>query len=52
MGLLVSEKKKKIHNQGTVMALVVQRLAVGAISSAILHEFPGLGRTLSSTKRV
>lgn len=34
------------------MALVVQRLAACAISGAVLHEFPGLDRTLSSTKGV
>lgn len=43
-GLLVS---KKINNQRAVMALVVQRLAAYAISGAMLHEFPGLDRTLA-----
>lgn len=43
-GLLVS---KKINNQGAVIALMVQRLAACAISGAMLHEFPGLDRTLA-----
>lgn len=43
-------EKKTINNQGAVVALVVQRLAACDISGAILSEFPGLDRTLSSTK--
>lgn len=42
--------EKTINNQGAVVALVVQRLAACAISGAILSEFLGLDRTLSSTK--